>query len=117
MGALPDSQRADAQRAVGKVSGSPSGRLSRRRSRILGSGRLGAESGAAGEEGQQQASAHLCLGGRPHTFSCCVQATSARIQVSHFGTHPQLMCSIFRLKVLRRLVLNFFGSLQRKVTE
>ena len=65
-------------------------------SRILGSGRLGAESGAAGDEGQQQqASAHLCLGGRPHTFSPCVQATSARIQISHFGTHnPQRMCSI-----------------------
>ena len=78
----------------GKSRALQGGRLSRRRSRILGSGRLGAESGAAGEEGQQQASAHLCLGGRPHTFSCCVQATSARIQISHFGTHPQLMCSI-----------------------
>lgn len=97
------------------------GRLSRRRSRILGSGMLGAESGAAGEEGQQQASAHLCLGGRPHTFSPCVQATSARIQISHFGTHTPstyvLNLVSFRLKVLRRLVLNFFGSLQRKVTE
>ena len=39
---------------------------------------------------------HLCLGGwgRPHTFSPCVQATSAPIQISHFGTHPQLMCSM-----------------------
>ena len=103
----------------GKSRALQGGRLSRRRSRILGSGRLGAESGAAGEEGQQQqASAHLCLGGRPHTFSCCVQATSAQIQISHFGTHPQLMCSSLyppRLKILRRLVLNFFGSLQRKV--
>ena len=80
----------------GKSRALQGGRLSRRRSRILGSGRLGAESGAAGEEGQQQqqASAHLCLGGRPHTFYCCVQATSAPIQISHFGTHPQRMCSI-----------------------
>ena len=92
----------------GKSRALQGGRLSRRRSRILGSGRLGAESGAAGEEGQQQASAHLCLGGRPHTFSPCVQATSARVQISHFGTHPQLMCSSLyppRLKILRRLVL------------
>ena len=79
---------------MGKSRALQGGRLSRRRSRILGSGRLGAECGAAGEEGQQQASAHLCLGGRPHTFSPCVQATSARIQISLFGTHPQLMCSI-----------------------
>ena len=40
----------------GKSRALQGGRLSRRRSRILGSGRLGAESGAAGEEGQQQAS-------------------------------------------------------------
>ena len=63
---------------MGKSRALQGGRLSRRRSRILGSGRWGAESGAAGDEGQQQqqASAHLCLGGRPHTFSCCVQATT-----------------------------------------
>ena len=67
--------------------------LSSARSRILGSGRLGAECGAAGEEGQQQASAHLCLGGRPHTFPCCVQATSARIQISHFRTHTLNLCA------------------------
>ena len=106
----------------GKSRALQGGRLSRRRSRILGSGRWGAECGAAGEEGQQQqASAHLCLGGRPHTFPCCVQATSAQIQISHFGTHPHstyvLNLVSFILKVLCRLVLTFFGSLQRKVTE
>ena len=96
VGALPDSWRADAQRAaLGKVSGS----LRWKEGSLVGAaaflGREGwAVSGAAGEEGQQQASAHLCLGGRPHTFSPCVQATSAQIQISHFGTHPQLMCSI-----------------------
>ena len=95
VGELPDSWRADAQRAVGKVSGSPSVEGS-----LVGAqphswvGKVGRGECGAGEEGQQQASAHLCLGGRPHTFSCCVQATSARIQKSLFGTHPQLMCSI-----------------------
>ena len=58
----------------GKSRALQGGRLSRRRSRILGSGRLGAESGAAGEEGQQQASVHLCwLAGHTHSPAACRQ--------------------------------------------
>ena len=102
----------------GKSRALQGGRLSRRRSRILGSGRLGAESVVPRARRDSSRPRLTCawVAGHTHSHPACRQHL-LRSKYHILGrTHPQLMCSIFRLKVLRRLVFNFFGSLQRKVT-
>ena len=122
MDALPDSWRADAQRAVGKVSGSPRWKALSPAQPHSWVGKVG-----RGEWGRGRGGTAAGLGSpvpgwqATHILTLRAGNICSDPNITFWDTPSTYVFNFvsFRLKVLRRLVLkeiNFFGSLQRKVT-